>query len=123
MTASIRMLSARSRPDSLRLTARLYPLRNGTAHLARDLAQPGQPLLERRVRGEQRRGPLLDARRDDEERVHRLDLTQIALRDPEHLARDLLQRAHQVLGRAGDQRRAAVGGELAVARDREDQDL
>src|SRR5436190_7209141 len=105
------MLRPRSRPSSWRLTALLYPLRNGTAHFTRDLGQPGQPLLERRVRREQRRCPLLDARWDDEERVHRLDLAQIALRDPEHLARDLLQGAHQVLGRASDQRRTAVGGE------------
>ena len=65
---------------------------------------------------------LLHVRRDDEERVHPLHLAQVALRDPVHVARDLLQRAHQVLRRAGDHRRAAVGRVLAVARDHLDQD-
>ena len=65
----------------------------------------------------------LGLRRDDEERVHALDLAQVLVRDQRHLRRDLLQRAHQVLGRAGDQRRAAVGRVLAVARDRPDQDV
>src|SRR5437763_1498435 len=92
-------------------------------HLAGDFGEPLQPLVERRMRGEHARHALLDTCRDDEERVHRLDLAQVALRDAEHLARDLLKRAHQVLGRACDQRRPAVGCELAVARDREDQDL
>ena len=40
-----------------------------------------------------------------------------------NVAGDLLQRAHQVLRCAGDQGGAAIGGELAVARDREDEDL
>ena len=65
----------------------------------------------------------LHVRRDDEERVHRLHLAQVALRDRRDSGRDLLQRAHQVLGRAGDQRGAAVGRVLAVARDRPDQDV
>ena len=86
-------------------------------------ASSRETLLQRRVRREERRRALLHARGDDEERVHRLHLAKIALRDPEHLARDLLQGAHQMLGRTGDQRRAAVGGELAVARDGEDQQL
>jgi hypothetical protein len=47
---------------------------------------------------------------------------EVALRDLRDVARDLLERAHQVLRRAGDQRRTAVGRVLAVARDRADED-
>jgi len=82
-----------------------------------------EALLERRMGREKRCRSLLHRRRDDEEGVHRLDLSEVALGNPEHVARDLLQRAHQVLRRAGDQRGAAIGRELAVARDGEDEDL
>src|SRR5918996_900074 len=81
-----------SRRDSLR--------GNRAAHLAGDLAETGKPLLERRVRHEELAHRPLPVRGDDEERVHALDLAQVALRDPRHLAGDLLERAHELLGRA-----------------------
>jgi len=73
------------------------------------------------VRHEELAAGLLDAGRDDEERVHAGDLAQVLLRDLRHAARDLLQRGHQVLGSAGDERGAAVGRVLPVARDHHDQ--
>src|SRR5918996_4198572 len=80
---------------------------NRAAHLAGDLAEAGQPLLERRMRHEELAHRPLPVRGDDEERVHALDLAQVALRDPRHLAGDLLERAHELLGRARDDRGAA----------------
>src|SRR5262249_12033489 len=43
---------------------------DGLAHLAGDLRQRGQPLLERRVRGEELGGGGAPVGRHDEERVH-----------------------------------------------------
>src|SRR6266581_4870169 len=65
-------------------------LRDRATHLPCDLCQRGQALLDRRVIHEElgRRG--LDPCRDDEERVHPLDLAQVAVRDQRHLRRDLL---------------------------------
>src|SRR6188768_2075010 len=94
-----------------------------STHFSGDLGQRREALLERRMGREERCRSLLHRRRDDEEGVHRLDLPQVALGNPEHVTRDLLQRAHQMLRRAGDQRGATIGGELAVARDGEDEDL
>src|SRR5215210_8212672 len=93
------------------------------AHLAGDLREPGEPLLERRVRPEELGADAPPVRRHDEERVHALNLAQVALGDLRQLAGDALERGHQVLGRAGDQRRAAVGRVLAVPRDHQDQDV
>src|SRR5919204_6972038 len=76
-------------------------LRRRPAHLAGDLPEGGKALLERRMVHEELRGPLLDGGRDDEERVHPGHLAEVALRDAHHVARDLLERAHEVLGRAG----------------------
>src|SRR5947208_2694452 len=98
-------------------------LRNRAAHFPRDLGERREALLERGVIHEELGGRRLDLRRDDEERVHPLDLAQVAVRDQRHLRGDLLQRAHQVLRRPADQRRAAVGRVFAVARDRPDQDV
>src|ERR671918_1530716 len=89
---------------------------NRAAHLAGDLAETGKPLLERRGGHEELAHRPLPVRGDDEERVHALDLAQVALRDPRHLAGDLLERAHELLGRARDDRGAAVGRVLPVPR-------
>src|SRR4051794_18553666 len=131
VTAAVASAKSRSRAGpasflrpsrtSLRPNAALERYR--LAQLAGDLGECGEPLLERRVGHEELAPDALHRRRDDEEGVHALDVAQIALRDAEHVARDLLQRAHQMLWRARDQRRAAVGRELPVPRDREDQDL
>src|ERR1700742_4520882 len=54
---------------------RLYvTLGDRTPHLARDLRQCGEALLQRGMVHEELRGRRLDARRDDEERVHALHL-------------------------------------------------
>src|SRR4051812_43947593 len=105
-TRTIRAVRRASPPRELRVTARSAQntLCDGASHLARDLREGSEPLLERRMRHEELRGRLLDVRRDDEERVHPLNLAQVALRDPRNVAGDLLQRAHQVLGRTGDDR-------------------
>src|SRR5215210_4018520 len=75
------------------------------AHLAGDLREPGEPLLERRVGHEELGADAPPVRRHDEERVHPLNLAEIALRDLRQLPGDPLERGHQVLGRAGDERR------------------
>src|SRR6476659_669546 len=72
-------------------------------HLAGDVGEAGEALLERRMRLEELRSILLPAGREDEERVHPGDLAQILLRDLGHPASDLLQRGHQVLGGSGDE--------------------
>src|SRR2546421_6270098 len=64
-----------------------------STHFSGDLGQRLESLLERRMRHEERLRPLLHRCRDDEERVHRLDLAQVTLGDPEDVAGDLLQRA------------------------------
>src|SRR6185295_1677167 len=92
------------------------------AHLLGDLGEAREALLERRVRGEELAERRFDVRRDDEEGVHALDLAQVALRDPGDVARDLLQRAHQLLGRACDEGCPAIRCELPVAGDRPDED-
>src|SRR3954463_5843490 len=80
--------------------------------------QGGDALLHRRVRGEQLAEPLADARREDEERVHLARRAQVLLRDPVHAGGDLHQRAGQCARAPGDERGAAVGRVLAVARER-----
>src|SRR5678815_2344188 len=82
--------------------AQAQALRDRAAHLASDLRQGLQPLLERWMRHEEAACPRLPVGRDDEERIHPLDLAQVLLRNLRDTARDLLQRAHQVLGRACD---------------------
>ena len=61
---------------------------------------------------------LLRARREDEERVQLARRAQVLLRDPLPCAADLHQRRGERARAAGDHRGAAVGGELAVARER-----
>ncbi|MES1246872.1 MAG: hypothetical protein ABUS54_04270, partial [Actinomycetota bacterium] len=78
-------------------------LGNGLAHLAGDRRECREALLHGRVVHEELADLLLPVGRDDEEGVHALHLAQVALRDERDPARDLLQRAHQVLRRAGDQ--------------------
>ena len=80
------------------------------------------PLLHRGVRREERLHGALDARRHDEERVHALGLAQVLRRHALHGAGDLHERRRQGAGAAGDDRRAPVGRELAVAREREHQE-
>src|SRR5215213_6587853 len=92
------------------------------AHLLGDLCEAREPLLERRVRSEELAHRRLHVGRDDEERVHAFDLAQVALRNADDIARDLLQRAHQLLGSAGDERRPPVRRVLPVAGDRPDED-
>src|SRR5436305_947346 len=114
----MRTVRPRSRVENRRSTAVVYPLRDRTTHVPRDLGERREALLDRRVIHEELGSGALRLRGDDEERVHPLDPAQVLVRDQRHLGRDLLQRAHQVLRRAGDQRGAAVGGVFAVARDR-----
>src|SRR5215218_711704 len=97
-------------------------LLNRAAHLLGDSGEPRQALLERRVSGEELTQRRLDRCRDDEEGVHAFDLTEVALRNADDVARDLLERAHQLLGSAREEGRTPVGGILAVARDHPDQD-
>src|SRR3954468_3099476 len=130
VTAAVVSAKSRSRagPASFflprRTSRRPTPgLRDRSTHFSGDLGECLESLLERRMRHEEGLRAFLDRRRDDEKRIHCLDLTQVALGDPEDVARDLLERTHQMLGCAGDQGRPTIRGELAVARDREDQDL
>src|SRR4029079_12100987 len=60
------------------------------AHLTGDLGEPGEALLERRMRLEELRAGLLPPGRDDEERIHAGHLAQVLLRDLRDAARDLL---------------------------------
>ena len=113
----------RSEPVDARhdgLVSRPTPMRDGPSRGR--LREGGEALLHRRVIHEELADLLAPVRRDDEEGVHAGDLAQVLLRDLRDAARDLLQRAHQVLRRAGDERGAAVGRVLAVARDRADED-
>src|SRR5690349_9391162 len=87
--------------DALALELRLEP------------AQRLDALLHRRVRREQ----AADARREDEERVQLARGAQVLLGDLRHAARDLVQRARQGARAARDEGGAAVGRELAVARE------
>src|SRR3954451_24003289 len=95
-----------------------------TGPLGGDLAlelglQPGQggdPLLHRRGRREQPGDALAHAGREDVERVQLARRAQVLLRDLVHAAGDLLQRRGERARAAGDDRRAAVGRELAVPR-------
>src|SRR5512144_2668255 len=103
---------------SARADFRACALGNRLAHLAADLREGGEALLERWVIHEELADLVAPVRRDDEEGVHPGDLAEVLLRDLGDAARDLLERAHQVLGSPGDQRGAAVRRVLAVARDR-----
>src|SRR5215469_6491769 len=79
------------------------------AELLGDLVQLRQALLQRRVRGEDRRQAL--ARADgwrEVERVQRLSLAQVLHRDLRHVAGDLNQGARQRGRAAGEQRTRSV---------------
>src|SRR5437660_1516964 len=88
----------------------------GAGHLRFDLLKLLDPLLDRRVVREDRPKRALDLRRHDEEGAQLLRGTQVLARHLLHPAGDLHQRRYQRARAAGDQRRAAVGGELAVTR-------
>src|SRR5215213_7136293 len=87
----------------------------GALELRLEALQGGDPLLHRRVRGEQA-ADLADGR--DEEGLQLAGGAQVLLRDPLHAARDLHERRRERARAARDQRGAAVGRELAVARQR-----
>src|SRR3954454_16646127 len=80
--------------------------------------QAGDARRDRRVGREDVGDRLLRLGRDDEERVQALGGAQVLRRDALHRPRDLQQRRGQRARAAGEDRRAAVGGELAVARER-----
>src|SRR5215212_31519 len=114
---------------SLRLPAmmsnrpmRSVPEREGALGRALQLrleaAEGRDALLERRVRREEVHQRLLRVGREDVEGRQLLGGAQVPLRDPLHRAADSHQRGRQRARAAGDHRGAAVGGELAVARER-----
>src|ERR1700683_4668754 len=89
------------------------------AELLLHLVELGQPALQARVRGEDRRQALpgggVQAHSGREvERVQRLGFAQVLGRDPGHVSRDLDQCALQRARLAGEQRAAAVRGQLTV---------
>src|SRR6476646_4247011 len=90
----------------------------GALELRLQALEAGDARLERRVRGEDRAELLARAGREDVERRELGLGAQVALRDPAHAAGDLHQRAGERARAAGDDRRAAVGRELPVARQR-----
>src|SRR4051794_9195748 len=107
-------------PLILRLPVRtsrkpMRPLRlRLTLQLRLQALQRRDPLLHRRVGGEQAGDRALDLRREDVERAQLARCPQVLLRDALHAARDLHQRRRERARAARDQRRAAVGGELAI---------
>src|SRR5256714_5638050 len=90
--------------------------------LALELAQLLQPGLERRMVGDERREAALQPRGDDEELVQALRHAHVLLGDAAHRAGDLDERGGEARGRLGEDGRAAIGGELAVAGERPDQE-
>src|SRR5215207_5355021 len=104
----------------LRLPVRMSnrPISGRALQLHLQALERRDPLLHRRMRGEQAADRLADARREDVERLQLPGRAQVALRDPLHAAGDPRQRRSQRAGAARDQRGAAVGGELAVPRER-----
>src|SRR5690242_13978316 len=100
------------------------PMRRGLERLelALELAQLLQPGLERRMVGDERREAALQTRGDDEELVQALGHAHVLLRDAAHRAGDLDERGGEARGRLGEDGRAAVGRELAVARERPDEE-
>src|SRR3954452_24442336 len=78
----------------------------------------GDPLLHRRVGREQARDRALDARREEVERAQLAGGPQVLLRDAVHAAVDPHERRGERAGATRDEGGAAVGRELAVARER-----
>src|SRR5580658_6273643 len=89
-------------------------LPRGSLQLRLEPRQRREALLERRVVGEEVHHRVLRAGGDDEKRAHALGAAQVVLRYAIHLAGDLDERRGERAGPAGEDRRAAVGGELAV---------
>src|SRR5262249_22213026 len=69
---------------------------NGLSQLAGDLGQTREPLLERRMVGEELERA--SAERNDEERLRARHAPQVGVRNPPRVAVELRQRAHQLLG-------------------------
>src|SRR5580693_221943 len=90
----------------------------GALQLGLQPAERVQALLERGVVRENVHQGLLRSGRDDEEGAHAFGLAQVLTGDTFHRAADLEQRRGKRAGPAGEHRRATVGGELAVARER-----
>ena len=107
--------TSRRRPRSGASAAR-YCWGPSSRSISRQLLEPP---LERRMRREE----LLHLRRDDEERVHRLDLSLRVSAACSSCRRDLHERRREVARTSGEVRAATVGRELAVATERQDQDL
>src|SRR6185312_4336965 len=128
VTYAVLMANSRSSAGwaSLRLPVRMSrkptPARRSAGRALQLGLVAGQRLqagLDRRVGREQRGDRRLDLGREDVEGGQLARRRpQVALRDLVHLVRDLDQRRGQRARAAGDDRRAAVGGELAVARER-----
>src|SRR5207244_3332405 len=98
------------------------PTSGGALQLGLEALQRGQALLQRRVVCEEVQERFLRASGHDEEGVHPFSPAQILARDPFDRAADLYQRRGQGARAAGEHGGAAVGGELAVARERAQQE-
>src|ERR1700744_1670908 len=83
--------------------------------------QRGEPLLERWVVGEEVHHRFLRARGDDEEGAHAFGGAHVAGGGAFDLAADLHERGGERRGAAGEHGGAAISGELAVARERAQQ--
>src|SRR5215207_2307227 len=90
----------------------------GALELRLEALQGGDALFHRRMRGEEVAERLAGAGGEDEERLELARRAEVALRDSLHAAGDLHERRGERARAAGDDRRAAVRRELAVARER-----
>jgi hypothetical protein len=99
---------------------------NGAAEVTGEVGKTLQPALERRVRAEDPlrvdvKSPGGRLSRDDEERAQTRDRAQILARDERHVAGEPLEGALELLGRACEERGAAIRDVLPVTGDRHDE--
>src|SRR6185295_3071951 len=124
-TYAVEMAKSRSGagPLTLRLPSSasrkpMPPSLRGALQLGLQAREGLDALLHRRVGGEEVVDRVLHTGGDDVEGVHLRMGAQVGLRDALHRPADLQQRRGQGARAAGDDRGAAVGRELAVARQR-----
>src|SRR5690242_9991380 len=126
VTCAVEMANSRSRVGFSTFVRPRMPSRKPNAlerlELALEPAQLLQAGLERRMVGDQGGQAALEAGRDDEELVQALGHAHVTLGDAAHRAGDLDERGRQARRRLGQDRRAAVSGELAIAREGWDQE-
>src|SRR6202034_3026335 len=122
-TCLVRPSNASRMPTTGSSSRWAVPSAEAPVHLGVELGERVEALLEGRVRREQRReaGPRGE-RGGEVEGVEVLRRAQVARRDAGHLARDLDERVGEQLGLADQDRPGAVSRELAVARERADED-